>query len=68
MVKASRKMKFEARLLFEKASNAGDFMGMNNLGSVYGAGIGVPVDFAAAPGWYEKAAADNSRRPCSSSD
>jgi uncharacterized protein len=33
---------------------------MINLGSVYGAGIGVPVDFAKSRSWFEKAAAANS--------
>jgi TPR repeat protein len=35
----------EARIWFEKAANLGDVTGMTNLASVYGGGVGVPVDF-----------------------
>jgi len=38
----------DARKLFEQAAAAGNQFGMINLRSVFGAGIGVPVDFAKA--------------------
>jgi TPR repeat protein len=50
----------EARMWFEKAANLGDVTGMTNLASVYGGGVGVPVDFAVARNWFTKAAAANS--------
>ena len=55
-----KKGEAEARIWFEKAANAGDVNGMTNLGSIYGGGVGVAVDFTVAREWYGKAAAANS--------
>lgn len=46
----------EARRWYEKAVELGHTPAMNNLGSLYQFGKGVPQDYALARNWYEKAA------------
>jgi Caspase domain/Sel1 repeat len=53
----ARKDYAEARRLYDKATAAGYAMAMNNIGSGYEAGQGVPVNYAEAARWYGKAVA-----------
>jgi uncharacterized protein len=46
----------EALALYRKAADAGNAVGMNNLGSLYEKGLGVTKDAAEAARWYQKAA------------
>jgi TPR repeat protein len=46
----------EAFKWFEKAAENGNAVAMNNVGSLYAKGQGVPQDYAKARDWYKKAA------------
>jgi len=46
-----------ARKQYDRAADLGSTLAMNNIGLLYGSGLGVTLDYAEAKRWYEKAAA-----------